>query len=192
MSWAVLPVLYMRNLRQVPRIPTVLVFGIAMPVIQLLLLGSVFSSTIDNPQHPYFGESYYAFIAPAIILLTAVLGMANSSAAFIVDLRTGYFDKLRTTPASAGAVIAARLLAEMTRVALQSLLILLLAILLGARLSTGVLGGLAMVVAAVLFGAMTTGLIVMILAMKTKSDQATQKLISRALATIRESYRVDV
>jgi len=166
--------LYGRNMRQMPRIPVVLVFGIAMPVIQLLLFGSVFSSTIDNPQHPYHGESYYAFIAPAIILLTAVLGMANSSAAFIVDLRTGYFDKLRTTPASPGSIIFARLSAEMTRVSLQSTLILLLAVAIGARLETGIAGAVVMIVVATVFGMMSTGLAVMILAMKTRSDQATQ------------------
>jgi ABC-2 type transport system permease protein len=166
--------LYGRNMRQMPRIPVVLVFGVAMPVIQLLLFGSVFSSTIDAPNHPYNGESYYAFIAPAIILLTAVLGMANSSAAFIVDLRTGYFDKLRTTPASPAGVIFARLLAEMTRVALQATLILGIAVAVGARVQTGVFGAMAMILVATIFGMMTTGLAVMILAMKTRSDQATQ------------------
>ncbi len=170
--------LYMRNLRQMPRIPQVLVFGIAMPIIQLLLFGSVFSNTLDTPGHPYNGvaDSYYEFIAPAIILLTAVLGMANSSAAFIVDLRTGYFDKLRTTPASPSGVIFARLMAEMTRVAGQGAIILLLAIALGARVETGFLGGIVMLIVAVVFGAMTTGLAVMILAMKTRSDQATQSV----------------
>lgn len=167
-------ILYARNMRQMPRIPVVLVFGIAMPIIQLLLFGSVFSSTIDAPSHPYNGESYYAFIAPAIILLTAVLGMANSSAAFIVDLRTGYFDKLRTTPASPAGVIGARLLAECTRVAGQATIILLLAVLVGARVHTGVFGAVAIILIGVTFGLLTTGLAVMILAMKTRSDQATQ------------------
>lgn len=175
MTW-VFPRLYGRNMRQMPRIPVVLVFGLAMPIIQLLLMGSVFSTTIENPAHPYHGESYYAFIAPAIILLTSVLGMANSSAAFIVDLRTGYFDKLRTTPASPSGVIFARLMAEMTRVSIQAAIILALAVAIGARVSTGILGALAMIGAGVLFGAMTTGLAVMILAMKTRSDQATQSV----------------
>lgn len=167
--------LYMRNIRQIPRIPTVLVFGVAMPVIQLLLLGSVFSQTIDSPQHPYHDRgNYYMFITPAIILLTAVIGMANSSAAFIVDLRTGYFDKLRTTPATPAGVIVARLAAEMTRVTAQALLILGLALVLDARIETGVGGAVVMVAVAILFGFMTTGLGVMALAMKTKSDQATQ------------------
>ncbi len=170
--------LYARNMRQMPRIPPVLVFGIAMPVIQLLLFGSVFSNTLDTPGHPYNGvaNNYYEFIAPAIILLTAVLGMANSSAAFIVDLRTGYFDKLRTTPASPSGVIFARLMAEMSRVFLQGLIIFLLAVALGARVETGILGAVVMLLAAVVFGAMTTGLAVMIMAMKTRSDQATQSV----------------
>ncbi len=170
--------LYKRNMRQMPRIPTVLVFGIMMPIIQLLLFGSVFSNTVDLPGHPLFGTdtSYYTFIAPAIILLTAVVGMANSSAAFIVDLRTGYFDKLRTTPASPSAVIFARLMAEMTRVFLQCLLIMGIAIAIGGLPVTGILGGLLILGASVVFGTLTTGMAVMILAMKTRSDQATQAI----------------
>lgn len=168
--------LYTRNIRQFPRIPVVLVFGLAMPIIQLLLLGSVFSSTIDSPAHPYHdsGITYYAFIAPAIILLTTFLGMANASAAFIVDLRTGYFDKLRTTPVGPGMIITARLLAEMTRVIAQALVILLLAIALGARVETGVLGAAAIILFASAFSVATTGLASTALAMKTRSDQATQ------------------
>lgn len=172
--------LYTRNIRQMPRIPTVLVFGIAMPLIQLLLLGSVFSGTLDTPTHPYneanLGReiTYYAFIAPAIILLTCFIGMANSSAAFIVDLRTGYFDKLRTTPVRPGMVVFARLLAEMTRVMGQATLILLVAIALGADIATGFLGAVAIVVLSALFSLMSTGLASTALAMKTKSDQATQ------------------
>ncbi|MGB0652128.1 MAG: ABC transporter permease [Thermoplasmatota archaeon] len=174
MSFKSLPLLYMRNLRQIPRIPTVLVFGIMMPVIQLVLFGSIFSATTDLPGHPYAGIEYYAFIAPAIVLLTTFLGMANASAAFLVDLRTGYFDKLRTTPASPATFIAARLGADMTRVALQACLILLIALLLGARVETGPLGALVMVLCSVVFSTLTVGLLVMALAMKTKSDQATQ------------------
>jgi ABC-2 type transport system permease protein len=170
--------LYARNMRQMPRIPAVLVFGVMMPIIQLLLFGSVFSTTLDTPGHPFAdkADSYYEFIAPAIILLTAVLGMANSSAAFIIDLRTGYFDKLRTTPASPSGVIFARLMAEMTRVGLQGALILGIAFIMGARVQTGPLGALAMLLIAVIFGGLTTGLAVMILAMKTRSDQATQSV----------------
>jgi ABC-2 type transport system permease protein len=168
--------MYGRNMRQMPRIPVVLVFGIVMPTIQLLLFGSLFESITKLPafQNAYPGVNYRAYIAPAIMLFTVFVGMANSTAALIVDLRTGYFDKLRTTPARPWQVIVARLLAEMTRVFGQGLLVLLLSLALGATVKSGVLGALVMLLLAVFFSGCTAGLAVMALSMKTKSDQATQ------------------
>jgi ABC-2 type transport system permease protein len=168
--------MYGRNMRQMPRIPVVLVFGIVMPVIQLLLFGSLFESITKLPafQNAYPGVNYRAYIAPAIMLFTVFVGMANSTAALIVDLRTGYFDKLRTTPARPWQVIVARLLAEMTRVFFQGLLVLLLSLALGATVKSGPLGALVMLLLAVFFSGCTAGLAVMALSMKTKSDQATQ------------------
>lgn len=168
--------MYGRNMRQLPRIPVVLVFGIVMPVIQLLLFGSLFESVTKLPAFAmaYPDVNYRAYIAPAIMLFTVFVGMANSTAALIVDLRTGYFDKLRTTPARPGQVIVARLLAEMTRVFFQGLLVLLLSLALGATIKSGVLGGLVMLLLSVFFSGCTAGLAVMALSMKTKSDQATQ------------------
>ncbi|MCA1810798.1 MAG: ABC transporter permease [Halobacteriales archaeon] len=168
--------MYMRNLRQFPRIPVVLVFGIVMPIIQLLLFGNLFSSIAKQPafQAAYPGVEYESFIVPAVLLFTIFVGMANSSAALIVDLRTGYFDKLRTTPARPAIVMTARMFAEMTRVALQGTLVLLIAIAFGASVKTGVVGALVMIVLATVFSACIAGLGVMALALKTKSDQATQ------------------
>jgi ABC-2 type transport system permease protein len=156
--------MYGRNMRQLPRIPVVLLFG------------SLFESITQLPafKQSYPNVHYQAYIAPAIMLFTVFVGMANSTAALIVDLRTGYFDKLRTTPARPWQVIVARLLAEMTRVFFQGLLVLLLAIALGARVESGVPGALVMLLLAVFFSGCTAGLAVMALSMKTKSDQATQ------------------
>jgi ABC-2 type transport system permease protein len=168
--------MYARNMRQMPRIPVVLVFGIVMPIVQLLLFGSLFESVTKLPAfaNEYPGVNYRAYIAPAIMLFTVFVGMANSTAALIVDLRTGYFDKLRTTPARPGQVIVARLCAEMTRVFGQGLLVLLLSLALGATVKSGVLGAFVMLALATVFSGMTAGLAVMALSMKTRSDQATQ------------------
>jgi len=166
-----------RNLRQIPRIPIVLVFGIVMPVIQLVLFGNLFSGAVTkNPTFAtlYPGVNYQSFIVPGVLLFTIFVGMANSSAALIVDLRTGYFDKLRTTPARPWQIFTARMLAEMVRVALQGLIVLLIAIALGASVISGIPGAVLMIVVATVFSACVSGLGVMALAMKTKSDQATQ------------------
>lgn len=169
--------MYARNIRQFPRIPIVLVFGIVMPVIQLLLFGNLFSGAVtNNPTFAskYPGVNYQSFIVPGVLLFTIFVGMANSSAALIVDLRTGYFDKLRTTPARPWQIFTARMLAESTRVALQGALVLSIALAFGARVNSGPLGALLMILIATIFSACISGLGVMALAMKTKSDQATQ------------------
>ena len=168
--------MYGRNMRQMPRIPVVLVFGIVMPVIQLLLFGSLFKNITELPafEQGYPDVHYQAYIAPAIMLFTVFVGMANSTAALIVDLRTGYFDKLRTTPARPAIVMTARMFAEMTRVALQGTLVLLIAIAFGASVKTGIVGAFVMILLATVFSACVAGLGVMALALKTKSDQATQ------------------
>lgn len=168
--------MYLRNMRQFPRIPIVLVFGIVMPVIQLLLFGNLFSGVTELPAYKinYPDVKYQSYIVPAVLLFTIFVGMANSSAALIVDLRTGYFDKLRTTPARPWQIFTARMFAEMTRVALQGVLVLLIAIAFGATVKTGFVGALFMIVLATVFSACVAGLGVMALAMKTKSDQATQ------------------
>jgi ABC-2 type transport system permease protein len=173
-----LGLMYARNLRQFPRIPTVLVFGLAMPVIQLVLFGNLFAFQADTPQfeQEYPDVNYQSYIVPAVLLFTIFVGMANSSAALIVDLRTGYFDKLRTTPARPWQVFTGRMLAEMTRVSLQGALVLLLAIAIPphANVESGLPGAVLMIALATVFSACVSGLGVMALAMKTKSDQATQ------------------
>lgn len=168
--------MYTRNLRQLPRIPVVLVFGIVMPTIQLFLFGSIFQKLSETPgfKADFPGVDYYSYIAPALILFTCFIGMANASAALIVDLRTGYFDKLRTTPARAGHVLGARLLAESTRVFFQGLLVMLLSFTLGASVKLGIIGAFVMLLLAVFFSACTAGLASLYLALKTRSDQATQ------------------
>lgn len=174
-----LGLLYLRNMRQFPRIPPVLIFGLVMPIVQLLLFGNIFASIADQPgfTQAYPGVNYGSFIVPAVLLFTIFVGMANSSAALIVDLRTGYFDKLRTTPARPWQIMTARMLAEMTRVALQGTFVLLVAMLvMGARVKTGILGAALMIGLATVFSACIAGLGVMALAMKTRSDQATQSV----------------
>jgi len=168
--------MYTRNLRQIPRIPIVLVFGILMPVIQLVLFGNLFSGVTNLPAYKQNlpDVKYQSYIVPAVLLFTIFVGMANSSAALIVDLRTGYFDKLRTTPARPWQIFTARMLAEMTRVAGQGTFVLLIALALGASVKTGFVGAVLMIVVATIFSACLSGLGVMALAMKTKSDQATQ------------------
>ncbi len=101
-------ILYIRNLKQYKRLPAVLAFSFVVPILQYLLFSNLFTSLADVPGNPYSQYPYYLYITPAIILLTATFGSVNSSAALLMDLNTGYFEKLRATPAGLIPQLVAR------------------------------------------------------------------------------------
>ena len=94
MKLSTIMTLYIRNLKQYRRLPAVLAFSFIVPVIQYIIFSNLFNSLSDVPGNPYGDYPYYMYITPAIIILTAIFGSVNSSAALLVDLNTGYFDKL--------------------------------------------------------------------------------------------------
>ena len=108
-------ILYVRNLKQYKRLPAVLAFSFVVPIIQYLLFSNLFNSLADVPGNPYASYPYYLYITPAIIILTATFGSVNSSAALLMDLNTGYFEKLRATPAGLVPQVVARFMSEFTR-----------------------------------------------------------------------------
>ena len=135
MKFSTIMTLYIRNLKQYRRLPAVLAFSFIVPVIQYIIFSNLFNSLSDVPGNPYGDYPYYMYITPAIIILTAIFGSVNSSAALLVDLNTGYFDKLRATPASLAPQVIARFMSEFTRLSLQLLLIITVSILYHKRVS---------------------------------------------------------
>ena len=174
-------ILYVRNLKQYRRLPAVLAFSFVVPILQYLLFSNLFTSLSDVPGNPYAKYPYYLYITPAIILLTATFGSVNSSAALLMDLNTGYFEKLRATPAGLIPQLVARFMSEYTRLIIQILLIITVSILYHRYMSgdfvlpdSGLMGLFLMAIIAATFGIGIVGNLVVALAFKTKSEQAVQ------------------
>jgi len=174
-------ILYVRNLKQYRRLPAVLAFSFVVPILQYLLFSNLFTSLSDVPGNPYAEHPYYLYITPAIILLTATFGSVNSSAALLMDLNTGYFEKLRATPAGLIPQLVARFMSEYTRLIIQILLIITVSILYHRYMSgdfvlpdSGIIGLFLMAIIAATFGIGIVGNLVVALAFKTKSEQAVQ------------------
>jgi ABC-2 type transport system permease protein len=167
--------LTVRALVQFPRLPAVLVFSMIPPIVQFLIFGSLFSGFPEQiPDFPT--DNYYEYIAPAVVFFTAVIGIANAGMALVNDFQSGYFQKILLAPVNMWAVLLGRLLSDGVRVYLQAGVILLLALLFGGRVETGVLGALLMLALATLFAIFTVGVIVANVALTTKSDQAVQSI----------------
>lgn len=177
MNRLVRPTLHLtkRALVQFPRLPSVLVFSMVPPIVQLLLFGAIFGNLPDNlPTFPT--DNYYEYLAPAIVFFTTVIGIANAGVALVRDFKSGYFQKILLAPVNKWAILLGRLLSDGVRVFLQAGLILLLALAFGAQVETGLPGALLMLLMSTLFSIFTVGVLVANVALRTKSDEAVQAI----------------
>jgi ABC-2 type transporter. len=135
------------------RNPFVLVFSFIQPIIFLVLFSEVFGQVATRSiAGEASGElSYISFLVPAIIVQVSLVAAATSGIGLVNDIDEGMFDKILVSPMSRFGVFAGKTLAEIVRIAVQIVLIVLLGIGLGASVETGILGILGLVVVGVLF-----------------------------------------
>lgn len=161
-----------RAIRQLPRLPVVLVFSLFPPLIQLVLFGSLFGNLTKTPGFPV--SNYYTYLAPAVVLFTAVIGIANASVALVADFENRYFQKLLVSPASMWSILLGRLLSDGIRIYLTAGIVLLISFAFGARVKTGLGGALLLLALTTVFAILTVGTFGVNVALKTKSQQSVQ------------------
>ncbi|HZE06475.1 MAG TPA: ABC transporter permease [Solirubrobacteraceae bacterium] len=153
--------LYMtlRHLRELWRQPWFVAVTLVQPVIWLLLFGALFKRVIEIPG--FHSHSYIAFLAPGVVVMTAMFNAAWSGMSLIDDMNRGVTARFLVSPVRREALIAGRILKEAVVVVIQSLIIVALALIVGASFAGGV-GGVAVLfaVSALLgstFGALSNG-----------------------------------
>jgi ABC-2 type transport system permease protein len=149
----------LRHLRELWRQPWFVAVTLVQPVIWLLLFGALFKKVVEIPG--FHGGSYIAFLAPGVVVMTAMFNSAWSGMALIEDLNRGVTARFLVSPVRREALIAGRILKEAVVVVIQSVIIVLLALIVGADFPGG-LGGVAVLfaVSALLgatFGALSNG-----------------------------------
>jgi ABC-2 type transport system permease protein len=104
-------------------------------------------------------------------------GVAGASSAgglgTVMDIDRGYFDKLLLTPTPRLSLVLGRLVADAVKVMLLSLIIVIVGLLFGSGMESGVLGIVALVVLAGMFSLAYSG-IGLSIALRTGSPQAAQ------------------
>ena len=145
--------LYMtlRHLRELWRQPWFVAVTLVQPVIWLLLFGALFKRVIEIPG--FQAHSYIAFLAPGIVVMTAMFNSAWSGMALIEDLNRGVTARFLVSPVRREALIAGRILKEAVVVVIQSLIIVVLALAVGASFPGGVAGVAALFAVSALLGA---------------------------------------
>jgi ABC-2 type transport system permease protein len=164
-------VLGQRALREAWRTPEALLPTLFIPLFFLVVnvgqAAKIFPSKSTAFLH---GQGYGAFQLPSSLLLAASFG---SAALFLVeDIEGGYFDKLRATPIPRTAIVLGRLIAESVKGVLLAAALVLLGLVFGISVASGVLGFVLLVCLAALWAVVFSGFMQLI-ALKTRSAAAT-------------------
>ncbi len=152
-----------RWLRKTSRNPFVTFFSLIQPVIFFVLMAEVFGAIADGSVAGAVGSDvhYITFLAPAIIIQSALAAAAVSGIGLVDDMETGMFAKTLVSPMDRGAMFLGKALSEVVRITVQTLIILVLGylLLLGKGEATGTnyvetgIGGIVgIVLIAVVFG----------------------------------------
>jgi ABC-2 type transport system permease protein len=165
-------VLGRRAIGETLRTPDALVPTLFIPLFFLVVNVGQASRIFPSGQTSFLhGQGYAAFQLPSSLLLAASFG---SAALYLVEeIEGGYFDKLRATPISRMSIILGRLFAEAAKSVAITTAMVLIALLFGVRVRSGVLGYLVLVVLIGLWAVVFSGFMQLI-ALKTRSAAATQ------------------
>jgi ABC transporter DrrB family efflux protein len=127
-----------RNLRRYQRQPQIAVFVFVQPVMFILLFRYVFGGSIPTP-----GLDYVQYLMPGIIVQSVVFSCMGTAIGIAEDLKAGMIDRFRSLPMARSAVLSGRVLADTAVSVLTLSLMLLVAYLVGFRITTSPLEALA-------------------------------------------------
>ena len=145
-----------RQTRNLMREPIWIVMMIVQPMVWLILYGQLFKNLTRLGG---FGTgSYVTFLAPAIVVMNAFFGATWSGMSMITDLDRKFVERFLATPASRFALVGSQIVRSALTAAIQALIILLVALALGVRIHTGVLGWLVVILAGMLVNAAFAGI----------------------------------
>jgi len=161
----------LRTTRRFIRVPANFISIIFFPLIMLLVFSQLYQNIV---QLPGFGSqgSYLAYLVPGQVVFASFFAVAFGGYGLLVEYRTGYVDKLRASPINRWSILAGEMVPLFFQAALMSGVILVVGLLLGATIVTGIGGFVLILVLAGLFGVALSGLS-FIPALITKSEQAT-------------------
>jgi ABC-2 type transport system permease protein len=140
-----------QNLVTIFRRPEALIPPLAISLFFLV----IYNSTLGGAASfiPDLGaNSYLGFILPLSIISASLSGAGIAAQNLVRNIESGYFDKLLLTPIKRSALLTGTILSGAVILGLQASIVLGVAMLMGLRIETGLLGALAVIGMSVLLG----------------------------------------
>lgn len=134
-------VLWLRDVKRFVRAKSRIIGIMMMPLFFLLGLGLGLGSLIRLPT----GGSYFNFIVPGIIGMSLLFTSIFTGSAVLWDRQFGFLKEILVTPNSRFSVVIGRLLGGATTALMQSLIVIVVAILVGFSINLSIITPLAIV-----------------------------------------------
>lgn len=163
--------LFVRGLKQSLRPWPALIPSLFMPAFFLIVFSAAFTQLTSLPG--FTAENYLVFYAPVAILQAIFFSSGDAGIDLVVDITSGYFDKLRIAPIRHLSILLGKLLAVGLRAAVQASIVIGVILLMGGKVVTGFAGYLVILLLGGFFGMAWSG-IGMTIALLSKNQRATQ------------------
>jgi ABC-2 type transport system permease protein len=160
--------IFRRSLGQSLRNPAWVLIGVFQPLVYLALFGPLLIPIVQSTPGFPPGDAWQVFV-PALVVQQVVFGTLFVGFGLIAEYRAGVIERMRVTPASRTALLLGRALKDVVVLVLQSVLLVVLALLFGLRAP---LGGVLLALALVAVAGLAMSCASYALALRLKSEEA--------------------
>ncbi len=129
-----------RSLRSLRRTPVFLLISLIQPIIWLVLFGQLFKSVVTLPGFESTSGSFLRFLTPGVVMMTALFASAWAGTTYVQDMERGVMDRLLASPVSRGAMMLSSVTYQAICTIIQTLIIVAIALIGGARFPGGIAG----------------------------------------------------
>lgn len=134
----------LRDLRTRMRMPVFIFMTMFQPILWLVLFTQIFDSLGGSggvlPNGASSDISYLQFFAPGVVVMTVLFGSAFSGFGTLMDIDAGIMSKMLATPVTRASIITGRVIATVLVGLIQASIILIVAVIMGVNVETGVPG----------------------------------------------------
>ena len=144
-----------RSLRNIRRLPSAFLPALLMPIVQCIAFSGTFFAITQIPGFPT-DRSINWFMPLAVVMGSSFAGIGIGLTT-VRDLESGFYDRLRMAPTPRRSLLLGPLLSAWARVLVVVTVVFLFGLLLGARLTGGILGLLPLYVSGLGIAVVSTG-----------------------------------
>lgn len=126
--------IFWREMKRYKKSPASVLIRLVQPAVWIIVIGNTFAGTQPLIQSVGFEGQYIEFMAPGVLILTAIFTSIFGGVNTLWDRRHGFMNKALASPISRSSIALGKMLSISLVASMQGLLILGIALALGVRL----------------------------------------------------------